>query len=93
VAVLGGNEWASGATDGNRFGVVRYYGISVGTIDSDNPYFPYCEYCSSRRGFDQEGSMALEPDSDLYVIPGLEALQVPFNLRTEESASAFKQAK
>jgi MoaA/NifB/PqqE/SkfB family radical SAM enzyme len=64
-----------------------------GTIDSDNPYFPYCEYCSSRRGFDQEGSMALEPDSDLYVIPGLEALQVPFNLRTEESASAFKQAK
>lgn len=63
------------------------------TVDSDEPYFPYCLYCSSRRGFDREGSMAVEPGSDLYVIPGLEELQVPFNLRFEESSSAFKQAK
>jgi len=63
------------------------------TIDSDAPYFPYCSYCSSRRGFDREGSMAVDPGSEVYVIRGLEELQVPFNLRTEESASAFKQVK
>ncbi|MFH1112753.1 MAG: radical SAM protein [Pseudomonadota bacterium] len=63
------------------------------TVDSDTPYFPYCSYCSSRRGFDQEGSMAVDPGSDVYVIPGMEDLQVPFNLRTEESAYAFKQVK
>ncbi len=63
------------------------------TVDSNDPYFPYCAYCSSRRGFDREGSMAVDPGSEVYVIPGLEDLQVPFNMRTEESSSAFKQVR
>lgn len=48
------------------------------TLDSDDPYFPYCRYCAVRRGFGWEESHNQAAHADAYVIPGLEDLQVPF---------------
>jgi MoaA/NifB/PqqE/SkfB family radical SAM enzyme len=61
------------------------------TVDSEAPYFPYCRYCSARRGVNRESSHNQKLHAESYVIPGLEELQVPFNLRAEENVSSFKE--
>ena len=63
------------------------------TLDSPNPFFPYCQYCSCRLGFDQESSHIQRQHAESYVIPGLEHLQVPFNQRPEESYNSFVELK
>lgn len=63
------------------------------TLDSPQPFFPYCQYCPVRLGFDQEDSHLQQQHADAYVIPGLEHLQVPFNQRPEESSTSFREFK
>ena len=61
------------------------------TLDSDDPYFPYCKYCYARRGFGVESSHHKDLHADAYVISGLENLQIPFNKRVEENLSSARQ--
>jgi MoaA/NifB/PqqE/SkfB family radical SAM enzyme len=63
------------------------------TLDSDAPFFPYCRYCSSRRGLNWESSHNKNLHTDAYVIPGLESLQIPFNKRAEENISSRRPGK
>ena len=63
------------------------------TMDSSEPFFPYCQYCPVRLGFNQEDSHLQKQHAESYVIPGLEHLQVPFNQRAEESSSSFMEFK
>jgi MoaA/NifB/PqqE/SkfB family radical SAM enzyme len=63
------------------------------TMDSSEPFFPYCQYCPSRLGFNEEDSHIQRQHAESYVIPGLEHLQVPFNQRAEESSSSFLELK
>lgn len=63
------------------------------TLESPNPFFPYCQYCPCRLGFDLEGSHIQRQHAESYVIPGLEHLQVPFNQRSEESYNSFVELK
>jgi len=64
-----------------------------GTVDTANPYFPYCKYCAVRTGVDSPGSHDLRLQDETCGIPGLEHLQVPFNERARESALAFIERK
>jgi MoaA/NifB/PqqE/SkfB family radical SAM enzyme len=63
------------------------------TLDSPSPYFPYCRYCPIRLGLNREVSHKQSLHAESYVIPGLERLQVPFNLRFEENYSSFVELK
>lgn len=63
------------------------------TLDSDSPYFPYCQYCYARRGFNWEASHNKNLHTDAYTISGLEHLQIPFNQRVEENVSSWRQRK
>lgn len=63
------------------------------TLDSDEPYFPYCRFCYKNRGVSFESSHNKNLHADAYVIPGLETLQIPFNQRMEENVSSFRQLK
>jgi len=61
------------------------------TMDSPNPYFPYCRFCPDRLGFNRECSHNQGINAESYVIPGLEHLQTPFNQRFEENLRAFTE--
>lgn len=61
------------------------------TVNSRDPYFPYCNYCDVRCGFDQESAHNQKLHADSYVIPGLEDLQISFNERLDENVSSFKE--
>lgn len=61
------------------------------TLNSATPYFLYCRHCSTRLGFNLESSHLQRLHADTYVIPGLEHLQVPFNLRSEENYQSFAE--
>lgn len=63
------------------------------TIDSDKPYFPYCDYCSVRNGVQKEESHNQKLKEDAYVIPGLEQWQIPFNQRIEENKASFRERR
>jgi MoaA/NifB/PqqE/SkfB family radical SAM enzyme len=63
------------------------------SLDSDAPFFPYCQYCSSRRGVNWESSHNKNLHTDAYIIPGLESLQIPFNQRIEENISSGRARK
>lgn len=63
------------------------------TLDSPTPYFPYCRHCAARLGFNQESSHNQRLHAESYVIPGLEHLQVDFNLRFEENRNSFVELK
>jgi len=71
----------------------EYYQKLRRTLDSPTPYFPYCRYCSTHLGFNQESSHKQSLHADSYVIPGLEHLQVPFNSRFEENYNSFEELK
>jgi MoaA/NifB/PqqE/SkfB family radical SAM enzyme len=61
------------------------------TMDSPNPYYPYCRFCPDRLGFSRESSHNQRINAEAYVIPGLEHLQTPFNQRSEENLRAFTE--
>ncbi|MEJ2718759.1 MAG: radical SAM protein [Deltaproteobacteria bacterium] len=61
------------------------------TVNSKKPYFPYCNYCDVRCGFDEESSHNQKLHADSYVIPGMEDLQISFNERFDENISSFKE--
>lgn len=63
------------------------------TMDSPTPYFPYCRYCSTRLGLNQESSHKQNLHAESYVIPELEHFQVPFNQRFQENYSSFMELK
>ncbi|MCA1959926.1 MAG: radical SAM protein [Desulfomonile sp.] len=63
------------------------------TVNSASPYYPYCRYCVVRRGYDYESAHHQRLHADAYVIPGLEHLQTPFNLRAEENRCALGQSR
>jgi MoaA/NifB/PqqE/SkfB family radical SAM enzyme len=63
------------------------------TLDSPTPYFPYCRYCPTRLGLNQESFHKMSLHAESYVITGLEHLQVPFNLRFEETCNSFVELK
>ncbi len=63
------------------------------TIDSETPYYPYCRFCSERKGFVSESSHNQKLHEECYLIPGLEKWQIPFNKRAEENLSSFRQLK
>jgi MoaA/NifB/PqqE/SkfB family radical SAM enzyme len=62
------------------------------TIDSESPYYPYCRFCFERLGFGDESSHRVDLDSELYGVPGLESLAVPFDSRLQVNKTAFKEA-
>ncbi|MFH1113048.1 MAG: radical SAM protein [Pseudomonadota bacterium] len=62
------------------------------TLDSRNPYYPYCAYCVVRNGFNSESAHYQKLHPEAYVIPGLESWQIPFNERIEENVASFRQA-
>jgi MoaA/NifB/PqqE/SkfB family radical SAM enzyme len=63
------------------------------SLNSAAPYFLYCRHCSTRLGFNRESAHLQSLHADAYVIPGLEHLQVPFNLRSEENYQSFAELK
>ncbi|MCC2111267.1 MAG: radical SAM protein [Hyphomicrobiales bacterium] len=63
------------------------------TMDTDEPYFPYCRHCVMRRGIDHEFAHDQRIHADDYVIPGLEDLQTAFNERVDENKKAFADRK
>ena len=63
------------------------------TVNTASPYYPYCRYCGDRLGCNWESAHNQQLHSDLYLIPGLEELQVPFNTRAEENISSLRDAK
>lgn len=63
------------------------------TVNTASPYYPYCRYCVVRRGYNHESAHNQKLHEDAYVIPGLEDLQTPFNLRAEENRCASGQSE
>lgn len=63
------------------------------TIDSEKPYFPFCQHCEIRRGWAHEFAHDQRANADDYVIAGLEHLQTPFNERDEENRVALAERK
>jgi MoaA/NifB/PqqE/SkfB family radical SAM enzyme len=64
------------------------------TLYSDAPYYPYCRYCLVRDGYrNAQGTHEQNLDSDVFLIPGLEQLSVPFNDRVQENVSSFREAR
>jgi len=63
------------------------------TIDSQAPYYPYCQYCPYRLGFNRESAHDMRIHAASYVIPGLEHLQTPFKQRIEENLISFTKFK
>lgn len=63
------------------------------TLGSDSPYFPYCAYCSNRKGLSHEAGHNHLLNQDAYVIPGLECYQANFNDRLDESRTSFRSQK
>lgn len=71
----------------------EHYGRIRRSIDSANPYFPYCRFCNERLGFSDENAHDLMRQQEFYTIDGLEHLQVDFDQRVAENRAAFKQFK
>ncbi len=63
------------------------------TLTSSSPYYPYCRYCGDRLGCNWESAHNQLLHGELYLIPGLEEWQVPFNTRAEENLSSFRDVK
>jgi len=63
------------------------------TIDSEAPYFPYCQNCVMRVGIDHEFAHDQTSHADDYVIPGLESWQTDFNARDVENRNSFAERK
>jgi MoaA/NifB/PqqE/SkfB family radical SAM enzyme len=63
------------------------------SLHTNSPYYPYCLYCGDRLGCNWEGTHNQRLHSDLYLIPGLEKWQVPFNERAEENVSSLGEMK
>ncbi len=63
------------------------------TLDSTNPYYPYCKYCVVRNGYNSESAHYQKLHPEAYIIPGLECWQIPFNERIEENVASFKEAR
>jgi MoaA/NifB/PqqE/SkfB family radical SAM enzyme len=68
-----------------------YYQKLRRTVDSQTPFYPYCRCCSVRLGVNREGSHHQPCNDHLYLIPGLETMQVPFNQRLEENISSWRE--
>ena len=68
-----------------------YYQKLRRTVDSQTPFYPYCQGCAVRLGYDREDSHHQKCNDQSYVIPGLETLQVPFNQRLEENISSWRE--
>lgn len=71
----------------------QHYQRIRATVNTGDPYFPYCNYCDVQCGFDKESSHNQKLHEDSYVIPGLEDLQISFNERLEENVSSFKERR
>ncbi len=63
------------------------------TVNSPDPVFPYCRICSLRRGMGEEASHLHQPESEAYLLPGLEEFQTPFNRREEENREAHRERR
>ena len=63
------------------------------TVNSREPYYPYCRYCSVRVGPHLESSHNQMLHAESYIIPGLEHLQTHFNDRSEENIRSFTEFK
>ncbi len=63
------------------------------TMDSKDPYYPYCQYCPIRLGYNRESAHDQRIHAESYVISGLEHLQTPFNQRVEENIRSFAKLK
>ncbi|MDQ7781591.1 MAG: radical SAM protein [Desulfomonilaceae bacterium] len=61
------------------------------TVDSDDPYYPYCSYCVVRNGYNCESSHFQKLHQEAYVISGLEKWQTPFNERIEENVLSLRE--
>jgi len=68
-----------------------YYQKLRRTVDSQTAFSPYCRCCSVRLGVNREGSHHQKCNDRLYLIPGLETMQVPFNQRLEENISSWRE--
>lgn len=62
------------------------------TVNSAQPYYPYCNHCAVRVGYNRESAHNQKLHEHAYVIPGLEHLQTPFNRRAEENRCALGQS-
>jgi radical SAM protein with 4Fe4S-binding SPASM domain len=63
------------------------------TMDSESPYFPYCQHCAMKKGIAHESAHNQKLHSDCYTIKGLEHLQTGFNERAMENRIAIKEMK
>jgi MoaA/NifB/PqqE/SkfB family radical SAM enzyme len=61
------------------------------TVNSQDPYYPYCRHCSVRVGPNMESAHNQMLHSECYVISGLECLQTNFNDRSEENICSFTE--
>jgi radical SAM protein with 4Fe4S-binding SPASM domain len=61
------------------------------TVNSNDPYYPYCRHCSVRVGPGCESYHNQTLHSESYIIPGLEHLQTQFNDRLEENRRSFTE--
>ncbi len=69
-----------------------YAGIRQ-TLDSPEPYYPYCRHCPVRRGWGLEDSHNQNRPEEDYLILGLEHLQTSFNRRSSENRGAFQERR
>jgi len=51
------------------------------SVNSEEPYFPYCRHCYVQTGLDSPAAHDMRLQADCYTIPGLEELQVEFQKR------------
>lgn len=61
------------------------------SIDSEDPYYPYCKHCAVPLGPDSESAHNRTVHEDAYAIAGLEHLQIDFNERSQENVASFQQ--
>jgi MoaA/NifB/PqqE/SkfB family radical SAM enzyme len=63
------------------------------SVDSSDPYYPYCRYCATRLGEGVEEAHNQTLHYESYYIPGLDHLQIPFNERQQENVNSFKELR
>jgi len=60
------------------------------TMNSDEPYFQYCEFCSWRNGCNTEAAHSHSLHADAFTFRGENTATLAFNKRSEENRAAFK---
>ena len=60
------------------------------TLNTPEPYYPFCRTCPVRRGWGVEDSHYQDRPGEEYLIPGLERFQTGFKPRSQENAAAFR---